>query len=144
MFDFWTEIHQIFALFFGKLKTPKIHSEINWPLVSQPKNVPLERFFPIAFCASFYLYCKLRHLQKNSWKRYVQPGPHFQFSYSAHVQYWKNINKTKTNIDKTGTCWKKKSRAINVAPSGRRKSLQFRGSTRIGAEWGQSYFIRFL
>ena len=69
--------------------------------------------------------------KKNSCKRYVQPGPHFQFSfYSAHVQYW-NINKTKTNIDKTGTCWKKKSRAINVAPSGRRKSLQFRGSTRI-------------
>ena len=25
-------MHQIFALFFGKLKTPNSHSEINWPL----------------------------------------------------------------------------------------------------------------
>ena len=30
--DSRAEIHQIFALFFfGKLKTPKSHSEINWP-----------------------------------------------------------------------------------------------------------------
>ena len=35
--DSRAEIHQIFAGFFGKLKTSKSHSEINWPL-QQSKN----------------------------------------------------------------------------------------------------------
>ena len=34
--DSRAEIYQVFAIIFGKFKTPKRHSEINWPLNSNP------------------------------------------------------------------------------------------------------------
>ena len=65
-----TEICQNFRWFFGKFRTPKRHSEINWPLTFQINHLDTKQLLEVmAFIIYLYMLDPVGSPKKKSWLR---------------------------------------------------------------------------